>query len=134
MSGVVSDILASSQQSFTFTVLVCSSISCFVSLPGHYMLQLRVVACFLILVAGRVINVFVPIYYKKIVDGLTFTKNGTSQLDSSLVASLGISVGGTKIMFPLGSIGIYVMLKFMQVGQAFMYVHVNTCTREDWNE
>ena len=94
------------------------------------MLQLRVVACFIILAAGRVINVFVPIYYKKIVDGLTFTNNGTSQLDSSLVASLGISVGGTKIMFPLGSISIYVMLKFMQVGQAFMYVHVhvNTCT------
>lgn len=93
----------------------------FVSLSGHYMLQLRVVACFLILVVGRVINVFVPIYYKKIVDGLTFSNNGTSQLDSSLAVSLGISVGETAIVFPLGSISIYVMLKFMQVGFKLLF-------------
>lgn len=38
--------------------------------PG---LQLRVLACFATLVAGRVINLFVPLYYKYIGDAFSFT-------------------------------------------------------------
>lgn len=34
------------------------------------LLQLAVIICFLLLIAGRVANVYVPIYYKLIVDGL----------------------------------------------------------------
>ena len=36
-------------------------------------LQLRVIFCVLHLIAVRVINVFVPIYYKKIVDAFDAT-------------------------------------------------------------
>ncbi len=87
----------------------------YISFSGHYLLQLRVVVCFVILVAGRVINVFVPLYYKNIVNALTPGYNSTSQLDTSLAKSLGIPDGGTGIVFPLASICIYVVLKFMQV-------------------
>ena len=73
------------------------------------------VVCFLILVAGRVINVYVPIYYKNIVNALTPGVNYTSQLDNALADRLGVSDAGTKIVFPIASICIYVALKFMQV-------------------
>ena len=86
---------------------------------GQYLLQLRVVICFLILAAGRVINVYVPLYYKNIVNALTPNYypggNHTNQLDVSFSNHMGIGDAGTGIVFPLVSICIYVLLKFLQV-------------------
>ena len=78
---------------------------------GHPMLQLRIAVCFLILVAVRVINVFVPLYYKKIVDGLS--SNGSVD---SVDQRLHIVVPQTGLTLPLGSILIYVLLRFLQGG------------------
>ena len=78
---------------------------------GHPLLQLRVAVCFLILVAVRVINVFVPVYYKKIVDGLT----SNSSVDA-LDRQVDIVVPQTGLTLPLASIIIYVLLRFMQGG------------------
>ena len=78
---------------------------------GHRLLQLRVVVCFLILVAARVINVYVPIYYKKIVDGLS----SNSSVDS-LDRQLHIVVAPTGLTLPLASIILYVLLRFLQGG------------------
>lgn len=39
-----------------------------------FVLQSRVIFCFVLLIAGRVINLYVPIYNKKIVDGLSEKK------------------------------------------------------------
>lgn len=81
------------------------------SLPGRPLLQLRVLACFVILVGGRIINVYVPIYYRNIVNALTPSympaSNHTHQLDTSL--------GLSGVTFPLASILIYVFLRFLQV-------------------
>nr|XP_045600153.1 ATP-binding cassette sub-family B member 6-like [Procambarus clarkii] len=60
------------------------------------LLQLAVITCFVLLLAGRVANVFVPIYYKLIVDGL-----GGS--------------GGTPF-FCWEYVLVYVALKFVQGG------------------
>ena len=79
---------------------------------GYPLLQLRVVACFLLLGTGRVVNVYVPIYYKKIVDALTPHSNSTSHLD----AALGLTHSPTGVTLPLASILIYVMLRFLQGG------------------
>ncbi|XP_071966249.1 ATP-binding cassette sub-family B member 6-like [Antedon mediterranea] len=38
---------------------------------GHYILQIKVIICLLILITGRVANVYVPVLYKDIVDELT---------------------------------------------------------------
>ena len=78
---------------------------------GHPPLQLRVAACFAILVAVRVINVFVPIYYKNIVDGLT-SNSSVNTFDHKL----NIVVPQTGLTLPLASIIIYVLLRFMQGG------------------
>lgn len=89
-----------------------NALCCF---AGHPLLQLRVVACFLILVCGRVINVYVPIYYRNIVNALTPSHvpggNHTHQFDTVL----GLSQDSTGVTFPLASILIYVFLKFLQV-------------------
>ena len=78
---------------------------------GHRLLQLRVAVCFLILVAVRVINVYVPVYYKKIVDGLT-SNSSVDRFDRQL----DIVVPQTGLTLPLASILIYVLLRFMQGG------------------
>ena len=81
---------------------------------GHPILQLRVVFCFLILVSGRVINVYVPIYYKSIINALTPSAGGgnsTSGLDLELSIT-----STTTITLPMTSIGIYVLLRFLQGG------------------
>lgn len=41
---------------------------------GHYRLQFYVFICFMMLILGRVTNLFVPLYNKWIVDGLTYDK------------------------------------------------------------
>ena len=79
---------------------------------GHPMLQLRVIVCFLILAIGRVVNLYVPIYYKKIVNALTPKQNITDSLD----LAYGMTVNNTGITFPLVSISIYIVLRFLQGG------------------
>ena len=76
---------------------------------GHRLLQLRVVACFLILVGGRVINVYVPIYYKRIVDSLTPSYSPGN-------ATAGLTVAANGVRFPFEAILIYVFLRFLQGG------------------
>ena len=78
---------------------------------GRPLLQLRVLTCFFILVAGRVINVYVPVYYKKIINALTPGNGTTDQLD----LSYGWADAATGITFPLVSIIIYTFLRFLQV-------------------
>lgn len=82
---------------------------------GHPLLQLRVVACFLILISGRVINVYVPIYYKKIINALTPSGQPNSSSVSSLDLAIGFTSTTTGITFPLASILIYIFLRFLQV-------------------
>jgi len=53
--------------------------------------------CFIILLAGRVVNVFVPIYMGLVID------------------SLSGEVGGTPV-FPTTEIFIYIFLRFLQGG------------------
>lgn len=79
---------------------------------GHFVLQLQVVVCFLTLAVGRVINVFLPIYYKKIVNALTPYPNTTDTLDSQY----GFTSDQYGVTFPLVSIVIYVVLRFFQGG------------------
>ncbi len=84
----------------------------FVWPKGHLLLQLQIVMCLLILGAGRVINVYVPIYYKIIIDALTPGHNGTSKFD----LSYGITDHSTGITLPVASVFIYVFLRFLQGG------------------
>ncbi|KAL1502510.1 hypothetical protein ABEB36_007644 [Hypothenemus hampei] len=60
-------------------------------------LQVRVICCFFLLAVGRVINVYVPIYNKKIVDSLSSTP-------------------GVDLQFRWDWIAIYVTFKFLQGG------------------
>ncbi|TPP64504.1 ATP-binding cassette sub-family B member 6 mitochondrial [Fasciola gigantica] len=41
------------------------------------LVQLRVLICVVLLVVGRLVNVYTPIFYKQVVDSLTFSVNGT---------------------------------------------------------
>lgn len=83
----------------------------------NYRLQAHVVVCFLILVGARVINVYVPIYYKKIVDALTPSGNNPCNSSTdSLDLRYGYTHESTGVTFPLASILIYVGLRFLQGG------------------
>lgn len=70
---------------------------------------------------------FVPIYYKNIVNALTPHSNQTSKLDRTLAESLGMPDGGTNIVFPITSIGIYVLLKFMQASALVLRTSLVFC-------
>lgn len=59
-----------------------------------FLLQLRVIFCFFLLIAGRFINVYVPVYNKKIVDSLS----------------------GAEVTYRWDLICIYVVFKFLQGG------------------
>lgn len=65
---------------------------------GQYMLQFFVFICFLMLIAGRVTNLFVPLYNKWIVDGLTYDKQAPQE----------------PLKFRWDLILIYVGLRFLQ--------------------
>ena len=82
---------------------------------GHPLLQLRVVVCFIILVGGRVINVYVPIYYRNIVNALTPSSTPGGNHTHSMDRTLGFAVTPSGVTFPLASILIYVLLRFLQV-------------------
>eukprot|EP00043_Microstomoeca_roanoka_P013838 m.136026 g.136026 ORF g.136026 m.136026 type:complete len:877 (-) comp15861_c0_seq2:159-2789(-) len=66
---------------------------------GNWRLQARVLVCVILLVSGRVINLYVPVSYKRIVDKLTPSDEHT-------------------ITFPLKEILVYVMLRFLNGGGA----------------
>ncbi|XP_074659059.1 ATP-binding cassette sub-family B member 6-like [Tubulanus polymorphus] len=65
----------------------------FVWPKGHLLLQMRVLLCMLVLIAGRVVNLLVPVTYKKSVDYLTL---------------------GSQANFRWGLISLFVFLKFLQ--------------------
>jgi ATP-binding cassette subfamily B (MDR/TAP) protein 6 len=83
---------------------------------GKPLLQLRVVVCFLLLGGGRAVNVFVPIYYKYIVNALSPTNTSDGHL-SIPAESVGGHVG-QYIPLPWQPLLIYVFLKFLQGGGA----------------
>ncbi|CAH1788119.1 unnamed protein product [Owenia fusiformis] len=75
-----------------------------------FSLQIRVVVCFLILGAGRGVNLLVPIYYKNIVNSLTIKKPAEDdQIDHRV-----LQAGGLE--FRWDYIAIYVGLRFLQGG------------------
>eukprot|EP01134_Creolimax_fragrantissima_P005743 CFRG5743T1 len=67
----------------------------FVWPASSFVLQMRVVAALLLLIAGRVVNLYVPMYYKRIVDSLT-------------------QQSGYPMEVPLGLIGMYSFLRLLQ--------------------
>ena len=82
---------------------------------GNLFLQLMVLICFLILVAGRAVNLLVPIYYKKIVNALTPTSTPNQQNTTyfGLTATLGEN---QHLSLPVEYILLYVFLRFLQGG------------------
>ena len=96
---------------------------------GHPFLQLRVVVCFLILISGRVINVYVPIYYKYIINALT--PGGGANSTSSLDLKLNIT-GTTTLTLPISTITIYVFLRFLQGGSVGSMGFVNNLRSFLW--
>lgn len=76
----------------------CKIIWPFIWPRNSLLLQFRVVICFLVLAAGRGVNLLVPIYYKQIVNSLTIT----SEIP--------------KLKFRYDLILIYILLKFLQGG------------------
>ncbi|XP_077870549.1 ATP-binding cassette sub-family B member 6-like [Saccoglossus kowalevskii] len=85
---------------------------------GHPMLQLFVILCFLILAANRGINVLVPIYYKEIVDQLTYNPKDTLEqtLGVDNTTAPPTQNPGMVLTYPWQDILIYVFLKFLQGG------------------
>ncbi|RKP02431.1 hypothetical protein CXG81DRAFT_1137, partial [Caulochytrium protostelioides] len=90
--------------------------------PRPRRLQLLVFACFLCLLAGRVINVLVPLQYKIVIDALTTTQSTTAT--SSNVATGAVfrhamlpdgQVHGTPY-YAWGSILLYVTYRYLQGG------------------
>ena len=81
----------------------------------NIILQLLVVICFLLLIAGRVVNLLVPIYYKKIVNALTpkSVPNPGNQTYLVLTATLSEN---QHVTFPVKFIVLYVFLRFLQGG------------------
>eukprot|EP00158_Paraphelidium_tribonemae_P005862 Partr_v1_DN27563_c1_g2_i1_m30686 putative ABC transporter transmembrane region len=66
---------------------------------GHPGLQLLFVACVLLLVAGRFINLWLPMQYKRIVDSLTVSPGNPAPL-----------------IFPLSQVLLFVLFRFLQGG------------------
>eukprot|EP00054_Salpingoeca_dolichothecata_P011328 m.62926 g.62926 ORF g.62926 m.62926 type:complete len:853 (+) comp19412_c0_seq4:117-2675(+) len=67
-------------------------------------LQLRVLLCLTLLAGGRVVNLFVPLCYKKVVDDLTPKGDQDPQADEN------------RLKFPWEAILVYVVLRFLQGG------------------
>ena len=86
----------------------------FVWPKGNMFLQLLVLICFLILAAGRAVNLLVPIYYKKIVNALTPTSTPSQGNETyKWTATLN---DNQHISFPVEFILIYILLRFLQGG------------------
>ena len=99
---------------------------------GHLLLQLRVIVCFLLLVSGRVINVYVPIYYKYIINALTpGGSGGGGNSTSTLELKLSIT-STTTLALPISTIIIYVFLRFLQGGSVGSMGFVNNLRSFIW--
>lgn len=94
-------------------------------------LQLQVLFCFGLLVLGRVVNLYVPILYKVIVDKLTpdspspppppsppssFSHHEIAGLNTSTAGSWAAAFSTTVTEFPVKEIAIYVFLRWLQGG------------------
>jgi len=78
---------------------------------GHMLLQLAVVLCIILLLAARVVNLFIPLYYKYIVDSLTPVAGIEDGIQGEFV-----TVSGLRFRWDL--VLVYVTLKFLQGGAA----------------
>jgi ATP-binding cassette subfamily B (MDR/TAP) protein 6 len=75
---------------------------------GQRMLQLRVVVCVGLLGVGRVVNLYVPLTYKHVIDVLTPNDNSNRADDTT----------GAQVPFPVMAILFYVGLRFLSGGGA----------------
>ena len=79
--------------------------------PKGWYLQSLVLACYLLLALGRVVNVMVPLAYKRIVDDLTLSSsNGT--FSSFLVDIYSFSTSSDKHL-PLAALSLYTFFRFL---------------------
>ncbi|ELU17804.1 hypothetical protein CAPTEDRAFT_194933, partial [Capitella teleta] len=75
-----------------------------------FLLQLCVITCVLLLVAGRIVNLYTPILYKDIVNSLTVGNvSSVSQEDGRVFAVPGLSFRWDYILY-------YTLLRFLQGG------------------
>ncbi|KAL7037350.1 hypothetical protein ACKWTF_009172 [Chironomus riparius] len=80
-----------------------------------FLLQSRVIICFVLLIAGRVINLYVPIYNKRIVDALSSpTPIFAWQLISVYVGMKFLQGGGTGSMGVLNNLRSFLWIKIQQ--------------------
>ena len=82
------------------------------------LLQLRIIVCFLLLVGGRVVNVFVPTYYKYIVNALSSPSNASGGVSVSMETFGGSS--NQHLVLPWQLLLMYIFLRFLQGGGAGM--------------
>ena len=87
----------------------------FVWPKGNLFLQLMVLICFLILGAGRAVNLLVPIYYKKIVNELTPSSSSNQKNNTYFGLTAKVSEN-QHVAFPVEFILLYVFLRFLQGG------------------
>jgi len=93
----------------------------FVWPKGNLFLQILVLICFLILIAGRGVSLLVPIYYKKIVNELTPSSSAsygsTNNSESFFGLDLTFAINeNQQVTFPVELIIVYVFLRFLQGG------------------
>eukprot|EP00730_Choanoeca_flexa_P007080 TRINITY_DN12277_c0_g2_i1.p1 TRINITY_DN12277_c0_g2~~TRINITY_DN12277_c0_g2_i1.p1 ORF type:complete len:794 (+),score=176.63 TRINITY_DN12277_c0_g2_i1:176-2383(+) len=83
---------------------------------GQRLLQARVVLCIAMLAAGRVVNLYVPLTYKRIVDVLTPAPGGNHiTADNN---DINADNNGDTVPFPVSIILVYVGLRFLSGGGA----------------
>ena len=88
---------------------------------GNLFLQMLVLICFLILIAGRGVSLLVPIYYKKIVNELTPSSSTSYSSSNDSESLLGLDLTfrvneNQQVKFPVKLIIVYVFLRFLQGG------------------
>eukprot|EP00731_Ephydatia_muelleri_P022195 Em0014g786a len=80
---------------------------------GQYLLQLRVLVCLVLLGAGRVVNVYVPLFYKTITDDLASFSLPNATNAGGNGAQSGNPVFPTSLILYIAG---YVFLRFLQGG------------------
>eukprot|EP00050_Salpingoeca_kvevrii_P009079 m.306974 g.306974 ORF g.306974 m.306974 type:complete len:888 (-) comp19564_c0_seq1:48-2711(-) len=96
-SAVEMTVKQHSGSTFANLMVKVRTIGPFVWPRGEFALQLRFLFCIILLVGGRIVNLYVPICYKRVVDRLT-------------------PDGDSPISFPGGVVVTYVVLRFLQGG------------------
>ncbi|CAL8084247.1 unnamed protein product [Calicophoron daubneyi] len=76
-------------------------------------IQLRVVACFALLFVGRVVNVYSPVLYKRVVDSLSIRPDQTNGLQLSLNASEA-HIGPFRLAYRWDLLVQFIALRFVQ--------------------